>query len=450
MVKIVQKKSLGKQRVYDLGVTKDHNFLLNSGIVASNCFNKSHSTAYAYVTYQTAYLKANYPVEYMTALLTSSSDNQDKIEKYRENCQKIGIEVLPPDINRSEKDFTPDGDKILFGLSAVKNLGEAAIDNILSAREKVGGKFKSLGDFCSNVDLRSVNRRALETLIKCGAFDSIKNNRHQLINDLDLVISWAQNRAKEKSTGQTNLFDFMAINEPETNVAFEQEPTSKQVEDYSLPEKLRLEKENLGFYISEHPLKSIQQSAKLFSPINLNQLSEQKSRKKVSVIVMITEIKKIMTKKGDPMAFVQFEDVTGQAEGVIFPSTYPQLELILREDLPLIVWGKVEKKDDQTQLIVEDAKAVEEVKLVMLDLPVEIALDNTKSYNLKSIIQEQSGEKSVPKVPVIAVVRLGTKTKLIRFGEDFWVQDEQGLVNALNSAGFSARTTSLSENYLKS
>ena len=197
MVKIVDRRWLGKQNVYDIGVEKNHNFLLNNGLIASNCFNKSHSTAYAYVTYQTAYLKANYPVEYMTALLTASSDNQDKVEKYRENCQKMGIDVLPPDINRSQKDFTPIGQQILFGLSAVRNLGEGAIDNILKAREEAEGEFESLADFCCRVDLRSVNKRALETLIYAGAFDPISPNRKQLINDLELMVPWAQKRTIE-------------------------------------------------------------------------------------------------------------------------------------------------------------------------------------------------------------------------------------------------------------
>ena len=135
MVKIISRQPLAKQAVYDIGVAADHNFLLANGTVASNCFNKSHSTAYAYVTYQTAYLKANYPVEYMSALLTASSGNQEKVDKYRENSQKMGIKILPPDVNRSEEDFLPLNDNdILFGLSAVKNLGQGAIENILTAR----------------------------------------------------------------------------------------------------------------------------------------------------------------------------------------------------------------------------------------------------------------------------------------------------------------------------
>ena len=436
MVKIIKRESLGKQAVYDIGVCLDHNFLLKDGLIAANCFNKSHSTAYAYLTYQTAYLKANYPVEYMTALLTASSDSQDKVDKYRENCQKMGIRVQPPDINRSQKDFTPDGNTILFGLRAVKNLGEGAIENILHAREAAGGSFQSLGDFCTRVDLRTVNRRTLETLIYCGAFDAIKSNRQQLINDLEVVVSWAQHRAKEQASGQTNLFD---LNE----TVFEQEPTSSPVEDFSLNEKLRLEKENLGFYVSEHPLKSLQQAARLLSPINLNQLSEQKTRVRVSAIAIINSIKKIMTKKGEPMAFLQLEDVSGQVEAVIFPSNYTELERVLLTNTPLIIWGKVDKKDEQSQLIIEDMQPIEKAQIVILDLTITDALDNHKNNNLKGIIQEQSGDKAQAKTPVIARLKAGTESKLIRFGQDFWVQNATSLQDALSNAGFTAEISSL-------
>ena len=440
MVKIVDRKSLGKKSVYDIGVVKDHNFLLANGLVASNCFNKSHSTAYAYVTYQTAYLKANYPVEYMSALLTASSGIQDKVEKYRENCQRMGIEVEAPDINRSQEDFTPQNQKILFGLSAVKNLGQGAIENILQARQEAEGKFTSLADFCERVDLRVVNRRALETLIYCGAFDSIQNNRRQLLNDLDLVVPWAQNRTKEKESGQMNLFDLIdsSSSNNNSNEVFEQAPSSPSVADFPLQEKLRLEKENLGFYVSEHPLKSVQQATQILSPISLSQLSEQKSRKKISAVVMLTTIKKIVTKKGTPMAFIQMEDITGEAEGVIFPNAYEQLENLIIDNARLIIWGKVERREEQLQIIVEDAEIIEQVKMVMLEITPEQALDRSIQASLKGILQEQSGERNKAKMPVVVAIGQGEQRQFIRFGQKFWVQDDQKTVFSLRNAGFSA------------
>ncbi|MFM7367677.1 MAG: trans-splicing intein-formed DNA polymerase III subunit alpha C-terminal partner DnaE-C, partial [Sphaerospermopsis kisseleviana] len=182
MVKVVSRQYVGEANVYDIGVEKDHNFAIKNGFIASNCFNKSHSTAYGYVTYQTAYLKANYPLEYMAALLTANSGDTDKVQKYLNNCTTMGIEIDPPDINRSGLDFTPADNKILFGFSAVRNVGQNAIACILEARTE-GGVFKSLADFCDRIDLRAVNRRTLESLIQCGAFDKIEPNRHQLIKD---------------------------------------------------------------------------------------------------------------------------------------------------------------------------------------------------------------------------------------------------------------------------
>ena len=444
MVKIVSRQSLGIQSVYDIGVAQEHNFLLANGMVASNCFNKSHSTAYAYVTYQTAYLKANYPVEYMSALLTASSGIQDKVDRYRENAQKMGIIILPPDINRSVEDFLPlDDNHILFGLSAVKNLGQGAIENILDARNR-DGEFKSLADFCERVELRTVNRRALETLIYCGAFDLIQANRKQLINDIDVVISWAQKRSKEKASGQLNLFDL--VDKVDTEPIFEQAPSSPPVEDYPVQEKLRLEKEYIGFYISDHPLKAINQAAQILSPISLNALSEQKAKQKLSAVVMLNSVRKIITKNGDPMAFVQMEDITGEAEGTIFPSTYAELEPLLVEGKQLIVWGTAQQRNDKYQLIIDNAAAVEQVKMLMLEITPEQALDRVKSNYLKQILEQQSIEPNKFKIPVIAAIGKGEQRQFIRFGQRFWVQNETSAIASLKSAGFVARCESLLAN----
>ncbi|MGK7945108.1 MAG: OB-fold nucleic acid binding domain-containing protein [Microcystaceae cyanobacterium] len=440
MVKIIKRKLVGRQPVYDIGLAKDHNFLLDQGLIASNCFNKSHSTAYAYVTYQTAYLKANYPVEYMTALLTASSDSQDKVEKYRENAEKMGIPVKQPDINQSKKDFTPTGQSILFGFSGIRNLGEGAIDNILSARSE-GGEFTSMADFCSRVDLRLVSRRALEPLIYCGAFDKLNPNRNQLIQDIELIIPWAQKRAKEKESGQMNLFDLVGgtSNQDTTTEQFEQAPSSKSVPDFPLPEKLKLEKEHLGFYVSEHPLNTIKKSAAVLSPINLRDLEEQKPRQKISTIAILTAVKKIITKKGTPMAFITLEDMTGQSEAVVFSDTYERVESLLTEDSQLILWGKVDKRDDKTQMIVEDVEPIESVKMVMVRLSPQQAMSIEAQNSLRGLLKRQAGEKKQPaKVPVVAIIGQGKDRQFIRLGQDYWVKDDTNTVNLLNNEGFDA------------
>ncbi|MEG4801814.1 OB-fold nucleic acid binding domain-containing protein [Microcoleus sp. ARI1-B5] len=498
MVKIISRKSLGTQKVYDIGVEREHNFILENSLVASNCFNKSHSMAYAYVTYQTAYLKANYPVEYMAALLTANSGDQDKVQRYIANCLKLNIEVEPPDVNSSELTFTPlpkqmtgsPKDKILFGVSAVKNVGETAIETILAAR-KEGGKFKSLADLCDRVNLHSVNRRALEALIQCGAFDKIEPNRRQLVNDLEGVMKWAGERKKDRESGQGNLFDLLGGNSfGKSASTYDSAPKSKTVKDFDKQEKLQLEKELLGFYVSEHPLKLLVQVNQDPDVVTLGQLADKKG--KVSVIVMLNAIKLVVTKKGDAMAILQLEDLTGQIKAVVFPKAYEQVKPYVVENAILLITGKIEKDGEEIQIIVDTAKPVEtvqvaeEIEVAQPEIqnswetppeiqnswaappeiqnswanqpvnfgrstkPVEVLemvivkftppqVQDAKNLNsLKAILQELSNRGEDASVSVGGIVVGEYSCQPLRINPKLWVQDGEQTVSRLKSAGFEA------------
>jgi len=442
-VKIIGRRVVGWEAVYDIGLAADHNFLLANGVIAANCFNKSHSTAYGYVTYQTAFLKANFPVEYMAALLTSNSGDQDKVQRYIATCLSMGIEVLPPDVNRSRIDFTPVDEKILFGLSAVRNVGQGAIEAILAARE-AGGAFQSLADFCDRVDSRVLNRRALEALINCGAMDALhpQRNRHQLLVDLPLVLDWAQGRAKDRAIGQVNLFDLMGgSTSHEPTGSYDPAPTAAPVPDLPESEKLRQEKELLGFYVSNHPLKDVRRPAAMIAPISLGDLEHYSGEGMISAIVLLTELKPITTKKGDQMAIAQLEDLTGQAEAVIFPKAYERIHEHLQPDHRLLVWGSLDHREERLQLVIEDAEPLEEVKLVMVQLPVEKASDIQAQNRLSEILKQQVG--GLPKVPVVVKVTDGRHHQYVRLGAQFRVEDADRTRRALSSAGFEAEASEL-------
>ncbi|MBW4467119.1 MAG: DNA polymerase III subunit alpha [Pegethrix bostrychoides GSE-TBD4-15B] len=407
---------------------------------AEYCFNKSHSTAYGYITYQTAYLKANYPVEYMAALLTSNSGDQDKVQKYIATCMNMGITVEPPSINRSGIDFTPLSESILFGLSAVRNVGGGAIENLLAAR--ADGPFVSLPDLCDRVDPRTVNKRALEALIQSGALDELEPNRNQLMHDLEPVLDWAQSRARDKISGQGNLFDLMGSSETSMS-AFDLAPKAPAVPDYPPQEKLKLEKDLLGFYISDHPLKTVQNAARMLAPINLSELSEKPDNITLSAIAMISSIKPIVTKKGDRMAVVQIEDLTGHAEAVIFPKSFERIQQYIQVDTRLMLWGKVDRRDDRSQFVIEDAEPIEDVRMVMVELDSLTASDIRQQHGLRTILLEHRGEDESGKIPVIAVISSLERREIVRLGAQFRVQNHEMTVGALLKAGFQARVETL-------
>jgi len=439
-MRIVKRQFLGFQPVYDIGLAGDHNFLLANGAIASNCFNKSHSVAYGYITYQTAYLKANFPVEYMAALLSSVSGDRDKVQKYISNCLSLGITVLPPDINRSGIDFTPRGKDILFGLAAIKNLGLGAIEAIISARSQ-GGDFTSLADLCMRVDSRALNKKALEALIQAGAMDSIQPNRRQLIQDLEVTLEWVSRRAKEQASGQGNLFELFASSAEAPTLY---PPETPPVPDYSQSEKLQMEKELLGFYISNHPLQAISRSAKLLAPINLGELAELSETGTITAIALITDIKDITTKKGERMARLQLEDLTGSASAVIFPKPYDKVKGHLAKDNCLMVWGKIDRRDEEVQIIIDDVQPIAQVQLLLLNLTKEQALNTQELHRLKEILKHHAshnGNDSTPKIPVLA--NLAYTPKFVRLGNQFWIKDVAKAIADLETAGFSAAASRL-------
>jgi DNA polymerase III subunit alpha len=411
---------------------------------AEYCFNKSHSTAYGYVTYQTAYLKAHYPVQYMAALITANSGTQDKVQQYIASCQAMGIEVLPPDVNQSGLDFTPIGNSILFGLTAVRNVGVGPIEALMKARAE-GGSFKSLADLCDRIDAKLLNKRAMEALIHCGAFDKIQPNRQQAIKDLELVLDWAQSRARDRASGQGNIFDLLGGGGESVTPqgGLETAPKAPSIADYPPQERLRLEKELLGFYISDHPLKPLRQSARVLAPISLSAIKKYADRS-VSAIVMLAGVKNVTTKKGDSMAILQLEDLTGHTEAVVFPKSYEKIGHLLNVDARVMVWGKVDQRDeDQFQFIIDDAQAIEEVKMVMVDIAPTMAEDAVARNRLQNILRSQNGEDRSGKIPVVAVIEGAGQKQVVRFGNQFRVKDDQATVNALKQAGFTARASAL-------
>ena len=411
-------------------------------LFAEYCFNKSHSTAYGAVTYQTAFLKAHFPVAYMAALLSVNSGSSDKMQRYISNCYSMGIEVIPPSINHSGVDFTIKKDQILFGLSAIKNLGDSAIRNIIENRNRFG-VFKSLSDLCDRLPSNVLNKRNLESLIHCGALDdfSENNNRAQLFSNLENVMDWASSRNRDRISGQGNLFDSANEN---LDVQFTQSQLAK-VDDYSLIEKLRLEKQLLGFYLSDHPLKHLSMPAKLISPVSISGLDDLNDKTKVSLVGMIPELKEITTRKGDRMAIMQIEDLSGSCEAVVFPKTFIRLSEFLLTDTRLLFWATIDKKSDRTQLIIDDCREIDNLKLLVINLESSQASDIGIQNKIRECLVKfrPDRDKCGVKIPVLAAVRNNKSVTYVKFGEQFCVGDVLGVSKLLEDQSFNINLKSL-------
>ena len=311
-------------------------------------FNKSHSAAYALIAYQTAFLKAHYPAQFLAALLSCDVDNTDKVVKYINECKQMGIDVLPPDINESDHDFTVIKDRIRFGLAAVKNVGDAALDSIIEERA-THGTYTSLADFCGRIDSSRVNRKVLESLIMAGAFDSMNVKRSQLMAVLDEALEQAKAVQRDRLSGQMNLFALTGEenSKPGTELQF------PDIEEWPELTKLAHEKETIGFFLTGHPLEGVINDIRMVADTEIAGLDNCRDGQVIRVGGLIQSFKEHKSKKGDRMAFTVLEDMGSSIEVIVFPNTFSQCSELLSTDEPLIVLGTIQQGERGAKIIAE-------------------------------------------------------------------------------------------------
>ncbi|MCD6461042.1 DNA polymerase III subunit alpha [bacterium] len=333
-------------------------------------FNKSHSAAYAMISYQTAYLKANYPVEFMAAVLSNEITNPDKITLYIDECKRMGIEIFPPDVNQSFSAFTVVKNNIRFGLSAVKNVGAQAVEAIIKAR-KENGEFTSLYDFSEKADPRQVNRKVLESLVKCGAFDSIGTKRSQMFACIDRAIDRANETYQDKISGQFSLFD----GDDDNDALIEADQEMPDMQEWEPYQMLQFEKELLGFYVTGHPLDQFKNIFDIFKFDSIANLKTAKSSKPIKLAGIITKIKIMLTKRNnEKMAVAIIEDYNDAMEVLLFPKVYSQCSDFLAADTSVYITGKLEVNDKKYKVIVEEVISLKDV-LVKKTSAVQIKMN---------------------------------------------------------------------------
>ena len=394
---------------------------------ASYCFNRSHSAAYAFVSYQTAYLKAHYPVEYMSALLSSVSSDQEKTQLYIAECQKMGIKVLAPDVNKSNAKFTPDGNNIRFGLASIKNVGEGVIELIEKERETAEGEFKSLYDFCTRIDTKALNTRTLESLIKSGAFANIEKSRKQLIENLEPLMSAAKRQNESKMLGQASLFAGMTTS---TGVELDTYTLTGSDEEFDDKQIQAFEKEYLGFYVTSHPLSSIVDKLPFLTTHTIAELKDMPNDKPVTICGLLSQVRQIPTKK-DPTKFLKagvIEDLTGKVEFVAFHKTLINYNSFIESEKKVIMSGKVQKKDeDQFNIIVDSVKAIENSNIVTISLKEEMKFEEL--VGLKDVLSRFKGGDPL----VVDVKEEDGSDSRILCDSHFWVEASNELVHAINN-----------------
>ncbi len=396
-------------------------------------FNKSHAAAYGWISYQTAYLKANHPLEFMSALLSNEVNNTDKIAIFVAECQRMKIAILPPDLNSSLLKFRPttfEGKPaIRFGLAAIKNVGEAAMEAAIAEREK-DGSYKSLEDFCSRIDSKSTNRRVIESLIRCGAFDFTKIDRAVLFASVEATLASAASAHRDKASGQVSLFDMFESAPAPTTLA-----EMPHVEPWSQAERLAAEKELLGFYVTGHPLDSWRETLENGGYTNTATMREIDDKSIIEAAGMLTSVEKRFTKKENkPYAICQMEDLTGQAEVMVWPETFSKSGPLLEVGKVLVITAKLDKREDKPRLVASEFKVIKESKAgsaIRLTMQHEL-LELEELARLRETLHRYPG-----KTPVILNFQFGTGERVVmRTGTKYHVQDSDELRLALNGSGW--------------
>ncbi|HEY4346519.1 MAG TPA: DNA polymerase III subunit alpha, partial [Gaiellaceae bacterium] len=353
-------------------------------------FNKSHAACYALISYRTAWLRAHHPCEYMAALISSVMSTKDRVPFYVNACHEIGIEVLPPDVNESQTDFAVVGGKIRFGLNAVKGVGEIACRTIIRAREE-GGPFESLWDFTERVDPSTVNKRALESLVKCGA---LPGPRMGMLQVLEQALSYGQKQQADRLAGQGSIFD-TAFGVTEAVVEKHHPPIPH--DEFEKTDLLRLEKETLGLYVSEHPLSALRAELRAKSDATIAELEKRRDGESVVVGGIISEVRQLTTKRGEQMVFLKLDDVTGGIDVVVFAAAYAAAQHLCVEDRIVIVKGRVDHKEGETKLLAQEIASFESVESKRT---VKLKIDATRAPagtigELKALLSDYPGESPV-------------------------------------------------------
>ena len=355
-------------------------------------FNKSHAAAYCVVAAHTAWLKNYYPVEFYAALLSTEMSDTDKIVKYVKDAQQHGIEIIPPHINHSEYKFSAKGDKILFSLGAIKGVGEGAVQSITEARARTAeGKFDNLEHFFEEIDLKKVNKKAVEALIKAGAMDGYGYNRNELSNGFAKFIERSEGLRAEKEVGQTSLFDLGG-----EELAKDNRVQIERLEPWTRALTLAYEKEVLGFYLTDHPLRGLEVVGRVWNAQSVARLATAEHKAKVLVLGLVATMREIITKKGTRMAFARLEDTGGGIELIVFPDTFAQFENVLKSDAPVLVSGVLEKEEGAFKMIAEQIRAaddlIKQIKRITLDVTPAMV---DKLAQLRQWVEKNPGEAAL-------------------------------------------------------